>query len=187
MGWSTYHRPAGQTDREHFTAELETSRHEILDCATVKNVFYAAVRTKETGQVWAWVCLIHRAPRDYYNFGYKSMDETVGPNAADCPARILDLLTPTDSKYAVEWREACRKNLARKAEAKKSTAKVTDGTVIKLATPLNFQGGLTAQEFRLRVNGRTRRWLANPDTDQAFLCRLPQDWATRYTWEKISA
>ncbi len=181
MGWVTYHRPAGQTDREHFTKEMNAD-HEILDCATVKRTFYAAVRNKTDGQVWAWVCLIQRT-RGEYNFGYKSMDESMGPNEAECPARILDLLTPTESQWANEWREACRKRIAHKAEARATTTTVKDGTVIKLAKPLHFRGDHEAQEFRLRVIGRTRRWVANPGTDEQFVCRLPQDWATRYIWE----
>lgn len=186
MGWSTYHRRAGQTDLEHFQGEVRDGL-KILDSTTIKNVFYAACKDEQTGEVFALVYLIQRTPRDYYNFGVKAMDETVGPCYYDCPARILDQLTPTESEYAKSWREECRKTIAAKAAARSDAPKVTDGTVIKMATPLNFRGGLTAQEFRLRVSGRTRRWLANPGTDDAFLCRLPQDWATRYTWEKISA
>lgn len=186
MGWTTYYRAPGQTDREHFTTELDTTRYEMLDCATVKRTFYAAVRVKETGQVWAWVCLIQRTTGQF-NFGYKSMEESMGPNEAECPARILDLLTPTDSEYAKEWRAACRSQIARKAEARKATVTVTDGAVIKLAKALHFSGGHEAQEFQLRVSGRTRRWIANPGTDRQFVCRLPQDWATRYVWERGEA
>lgn len=181
MGWVTYYRPPGQSDKEHFTQELMDKGRVILDCATVKNVFYAAVKDAD-GQVWALVCMIQRTRGDY-NFGYKSMDETVGPCYYDCPARILDLLTPTTYQYAIEWREHCRKQIALKAEARATAPKVKDGMVIKLDKPLNFQGGHEAQEFRLRVSGRTRRWIANPGTDQQFLCRLPRDWATRYQWE----
>jgi len=182
MGWSTYHRPAGQTDREHFQGEVREGLT-ILDSSTIKNVFYAACRDEKTGEVFALVYLIQRNPKDYFNFGVKAMDETVGPCYYDCPARILDLLTPTDSKYATEWRAECRAQIARKAEARASTPKVKDGTVIRLANPLKFQGGHEAQEFRLRVSGRTRRWVANPGTDRQFVCRLPRDWATRYSWE----
>jgi len=185
MGWSTYHRAPGETDREHFQKELRKGV-EIIDCTTVKNVFYAAA--KEGDEVYALVFLIHRS-RGYYNFGVKTMDETVGPGSYDCPDRILDLLTPTDSKWANEWREECRKQNKAKAEAraKAKDNKVTDGSTIRLANPLNFQGGHTAQEFRLRVDGRRRRWVGNPGTDDQFLCRLPRDWATLYQWEKIAA
>lgn len=186
MGWSTYHRPAGQTDREHFQGEIREGLT-ILDSSTKGNVFYAACKDEQTGEVFALVYLIQRNPRDYFNFSVKAMDETVGPCYYDCPARILDLLTETQSDYAKEWRDKCRKALAANAEAKQSTATVKDGSIIKVANELTFQGGLKAQEFKLRVVGRTRRWLANPGTPDQFVCRLPRDWATRYSWEKIAA
>jgi hypothetical protein len=186
MGWSTYHRPAGQTDREHFQGEVREGLT-ILDSSTVKNVFYAAARDGQTGEVFALVFLIQRTPRDYFNFGVKAMDETVGPCYYDCPARILDLLTPTESEYATAWRAQCREQLARKTEARASTATVKDGSVIRLASALKFRGGYEAQEFKLRVSGRTRRWVGNPGTGEQFVCRLPRDWATRYAWEKVSA
>lgn len=186
MGWSTYHRPAGQTDREHFQGEIREGLT-ILDSSTKGNVFYAACKDEQTGEVFALVYLIQRTPRDYYNFGVKAMDETVGPCYYDCPAHILDLLTETQSEYAKSWRESCRKALATKAAAKTSTASVKHGSKIKVAQPLKFGNGLEAQEFELIIRGRTRRWMANPGTDNRFLCRLPRDWATLYSWEKISA
>ena len=43
------------------------------------------------------------------------MGESSGPCEDHCPASILSLLSPTDSEYANNWRERCRKNI----EAKK--------------------------------------------------------------------
>lgn len=43
------------------------------------------------------------------------MEESMGPCEDHCPASILSLLSPTDSEYANNWRERCRKNI----EAKK--------------------------------------------------------------------
>jgi hypothetical protein len=57
----------GTTDREFFETEFPntlTRDGEILACATVRSVFYAAVRTRETGQVWALVVLLHRSRAD---------------------------------------------------------------------------------------------------------------------------
>lgn len=185
MGWITYHREPGQTDKEHFQKEFGEEL-EILDCTTIKNVFYAATKYKKNGDVFGMVCLIQRT-RGYYNFGYKDMEESMGPCAYDCPDRILDLLTPTQSKYANEWRETCRKTNAAKAEARAKTGTVKDGATIRVKHPLHFANGMEAREFKLRVNGRYRAWIANPGTSSQFVCRLPRDWATRYSWEKIAA
>lgn len=59
------------------------------------------------GQRWACLYLLRGSPRikdDPYNWGYKDVDETMGPNEISFPYTWLDLLTPTDSKYANEWR-----------------------------------------------------------------------------------
>src|SRR3546814_2261595 len=86
------------------------------------------------GEIFAIVCLVRWNPRakDGYIFGYKDMDETMGPCEADCPARILDLLTPTDKEYAREWRARCCANLERRAR------QLADGDRIRLPEPMTF-------------------------------------------------
>lgn len=59
------------------------------------------------GQRWACLYLLRGSPKvknDPCNWGYKDVDETMGPNEISFPYTWLDLLTPTDSKYANEWR-----------------------------------------------------------------------------------
>lgn len=59
------------------------------------------------GKRWACLYLLRGSPKvknDPYNWGYKDVDETMGPNEISFPYTWLDLLTPTDSKYANEWR-----------------------------------------------------------------------------------
>lgn len=71
-----------------------------------------AVQETENGIVFACLYLIRGNPReqnDPCNWGYKDIDETMGPCDTSFPASWLDLLSPTDSKYALEWREAVRK------------------------------------------------------------------------------
>jgi hypothetical protein len=45
---------------------------------------------------------------------YKFMQESLGPYFYDCPESILNLLTPTDSIYAKQWREKCRNTIKNK-------------------------------------------------------------------------
>lgn len=59
------------------------------------------------GQRWACLYLLRGSPKvknDPCNWGYKDVDETMGPSEISFPYTWLDLLTPTDSKYANEWR-----------------------------------------------------------------------------------
>ena len=76
------------------------------------------------------------------------LDESMGPCEADCPARILDLLTPTDKEYAREWRAHCRANLERRAR------KLSDGDRIRLPEPMKFTDGAEIQEFVVAKRGR---------------------------------
>lgn len=141
MGWTTYHRAKGQTDREHFAGEWPQA--EILDCATVGRTFYAAVKRQGSDEVFAIIVLTRWFRGDYYNFGVKEMDESMGPNEARCPVRILDLLSPTTHEYALEWRQACRDLGARRATA----AKVKRGDRVRFAEPLRFRSGAEHSEL----------------------------------------
>lgn len=45
-------------------------------------------------------------------WGYKDLDETMGPVESCAPSEILDLLSPTRDTYARAWRARCRANSA---------------------------------------------------------------------------
>lgn len=139
MGWTGYHAgyyKNGKIDRKAecddvFTWENGSKKVSVVKSAMVGTVYYAAVRIldEENGQndVFGAVALTSVDNSDYFNFKYKDMDETVGPGYYDCPKGILDLLTPTDSEWANEWRAKCREKLASKKEKKT----VPVGTVIE--------------------------------------------------------
>jgi hypothetical protein len=77
--------------------------------------------------------LTHTDSREYFNFGVKSIGETGGPLYYDCPASILSLLSPTDDKYAIEWRNRCKERIE---EKKRPTAlkNLPVGSVIQFVT-----------------------------------------------------
>lgn len=142
MGWTSYHatyyKPNGSIDRKaecdaYFLEGLNAGHFRVLKSVMVGSVYYAAVQylkrcTGKDGNgeyiyedvqgepVWAAVFLTQVDMKDYFNFSYKDMDESAGPCQYDCPLSILKLLSPTDSEWANEWREKCK----RRAEQKKS-------------------------------------------------------------------
>jgi len=187
MGWLSYHRPKGETDRAHFERELLSSPDcEIVQCASKNRVFYAAVRTVSTGEVWALVVLMRWA-RGRFNFAYKDMHESTGPNGADAPATVLDALTPTDNAYALEWRERCRTNLARRSAIRDKLRGVIADVVIRTTDPLRFENGLQASQFRcVHRTGRAIAWQAITDDGTRFLCNLGSQWAERHSWEIVA-
>jgi hypothetical protein len=91
----------------------------------------------------------------------------MGPVESECPERILNLLTETDSEYAQNWRARCRARLAERA----GKPKVTVGSTIKFAQPLSFTDGATEDTFEVqRGRGATFHFRA---TRTGRLYRIP--------------
>lgn len=139
MGSTGCHRERGMSDRQFFEQEFPVTlveNGEIVVCASVRSVFYAAVRQRATGEVWAMVVEMHRY-RGWENFVYKEMDEGMGPHDADAPAAVLDALTPTEDEYATKWRAKCRARLAAKA----ARPTVTRGDLVMFGEEIEFTNG----------------------------------------------
>lgn len=148
MGWTSYHasyyKRDGSVDRKaecdaYFMEGLNAGQFEVLKSVMVGSVYYAAVRNlkrcvgkDEAGNriyqdvqdapIWAAVFLTKTDRKDYFNFCYKDMDETMGPYYFNCPLSILKLLSPTDNTSANEWRERCKAE----AEQKKSPSALSN-------------------------------------------------------------
>lgn len=165
MGWLFMEKP---TDVKKYlvnnlTWETESKKNTCLDIAMKLNVAYAAVETidKESGdrEVWAAVFLMkYIRGDDPYNWGYKDLTECCGPVEADCPARILDLLTTTNHEYAIEWRRRCRKAIEKKMP------KI--GTRVRFAEPVRFGWGEYAceeTEFTVVRYGKRKKVLRGRD------------------------
>jgi hypothetical protein len=104
MGWTYFQAPAGKRSIEILRDEWPSLR--FIDAQQVGQTVYAAVSTsKAPADVFALVVLVDRRNGQ---FGYKDMDEGMGPYESECPQRILDKLTPTQNSYALAWRARCR-------------------------------------------------------------------------------
>ncbi|MGB5083320.1 MAG: hypothetical protein WBO09_01670 [Methylocystis silviterrae] len=154
-----------------FTYERPNVTSKVIKSALIRmRVYYAAVEHiyKDIGQrdVWGLVCLVHYNPRDRegYIFGYKDMEESMGPCECECPSSILDLLTPTDNEYAQEWRARCR------ARADKSPPRA--GQTIVFEQPVSFSDGKTFQRLDVVPNPRWRGRVLFRDPDSGGLYRI---------------
>ena len=115
--------------------------------ALIERVYYGAISsTERPDTISAVICLTKWNPRaaDNMVFGYKDMDENSGPYNYGCPARILDLLTPTNHPHATEWRSKCRA-----AITLTSRPKPAPGDRIRLGEPVTFSDGITEQIFHI--------------------------------------
>lgn len=185
MGWliRTHGLDRGETPdgylRSQFNCTNASGTWTVLDSAFVGTTWYAAIHRirpaiiKEDGTtidaaqnyVFAAVVLTSRRGGE---FGYKDMDESMGPNECDCPERIMRLLTPLDQmpdrsgSYAADWRARVAARRIEKAKQRVTKATMLPGTIIKTAEPLSY-GGKQAQMFKLLPSlkgDRKQTWAA---------------------------
>lgn len=183
MGWLYMQSLADHNGpRQYLDAQFTFMRPDltskVLRSALVgMRVYYAAVehvrREGSEHTVFAAVCLVHYNLRDRegYIFGYKDMDETVGPNESDCPEAILDLLTPTEYPYAQAWRTRCRENAAaRRALSSKPSPR--PGQTIVFDQALSFSDGRSLDRFEVVANPRSHRTVLFRAADTGGLYRI---------------
>jgi len=141
MGWTFLHKGA-EKPKEFFKREFYTDNErykiEVQDYATKGNVAYLAMKcTPKPGTetilgdvyqaapdgtyVFGMVVLTARR-KDYHDFGYKEIEESMGPCESDCPLRILKQLSPiidtsqSCGEWAADWRARSERNAAKKGE-----------------------------------------------------------------------
>lgn len=174
MGWTslnaTYYKN-GKVDRKAecdqlFNWEDNNRKCEVLKSSMVGSTYYAAVRSlnKTNGyeRIFAAICLTSTNAKDYFNFAYKDMDESMGPYKYDCPKGILDLLTPTESEFANEWRKKCYETLAKKKNPD-ALSNLPEGSVIKVVLPFDTQRHKAGTEVILTKTkwGRKCKWFTS--------------------------
>lgn len=165
MGWLTMSRHAmggHATAKAYLDNQFTYSRDveggtaglKVLASSCPQNrTYYAAAQVITNGvggEVFAIICKVLWNPNSKTGeqFGYKDMEESMGPYEDNCPQNILDLLGPTTSEYALDWRRRCAENLKRRAR------KIEDGDRIKLAAALTFTDGHVGDEFIVQKRGR---------------------------------
>ena len=111
----------------------------------VDNVYYAAMKSTDSNEVWALVVLTATDGRE---FGYKDMDETMGPGYYDCPIGILKLLSPTDNAYAKEWRKNCYAAIEQKRKGQKLASLLDTAKQSALRSPIPFKGNIISRGKR---------------------------------------
>ncbi len=81
----------------------------VVKSVMVGSTWYGAVsctdKERNRTNVFAEVVLTSINKNEFW---YKEMSENMGPFKYDCPASILEILSFTDNKYALEWREKCK-------------------------------------------------------------------------------
>ena len=171
MGWMCTHKDKSESVTD-FIAKSGVLRftqvgfeYKILASVLVaRSEHYAAIERVETAtgkrEVWASVILIDLAKvaGSNHNICYKDMDETANPYYVRCPARILDLLTPTENELALEWRKNCRALLAEKA----AIPAFKPGLKLEFQKPVTFPNGFKATELEVEYTEGARVYVVEP-------------------------
>ena len=144
MGWTSLRMT--EPVKEWFVEQWESNPEiMVLNVAVVKrNTLYAAIKNVETNEVFCAVYLLQWSKGDY-NFCYKDMTEFAGPCEAECPERILKLLTPLEdieeNNYAINWRKRCYETI-------ENRKMINSGNVIKVKNVIRFSNGMSFQYFK---------------------------------------
>jgi hypothetical protein len=166
MGWTYYHKPKGIKAIDSIKNELGAEWMEkrfVAASATINAVHLVGKYHDPESKVYVpdadgmvraiLVFKIGRAPKDHYNFGYKDMEESMGPYGCECAPSIIEAASPlrdpigpepeySSLRSARAYRE--RSLAMSKAKAAKRNLKV--GAKVKLPKPLSF-GGIELDEF----------------------------------------
>lgn len=166
MGWTgthATHYKNGKVDRKAECDSLFSVAYRVVKSTMVGSVYYAAIEhikeykgrdaddkpiyedvPENEREVFAAIILTRTDLKDYFNFNYKDMDETCGPCEITCPASILDLLSSTDNEWALQWRQRCRENIAKRKAARKnpkSLNNLPEGSIISFVSQFNMTDG----------------------------------------------
>ena len=186
MGWTGIHAnyyKNGTVNRKaecdaYFEEGLNQGHFKVVKSCMKGSVYYAAIKTLKTcigknekgeyqyvdipqsqQEIFAVVFLTSVNMKDYHNFSYKNMDETVGPCYYDCPKSILNILSPTKSKYAQEWRNKCYEQLEKNKQIQ-VFRKLKEDTKIKVVMPFDtkyYKEGDIVTLIKLKY-GKTYKW-----------------------------
>ena len=159
MGWTETNWTKGTKVKdwfkENYNQETDKVKQTVLDAALVaRTEAFAAIEriNKETGerQVLMAVVIMKFYPKaHYYNFAYKSMDETCGPYIYRCPKRLMKLLTPTDNEYALNWRKRVEDYWTTKDKTNKAMKKLNVGDTIVFKETIKFNNGTSYKSLQV--------------------------------------
>jgi hypothetical protein len=162
MGWSSMEHYGRKT--ADLVKEDLGSSYEIVERSGVTNgVLYLAVKHlkgEKEGLVSA-VAVLYR--RDKVWLTTKWVSEEMGPYESTCPAKVLDKLSPV---CAQEWRDRCRKHLAK--------PKAHEGDTVVFVSPYEFTDGVKEHRFTYLGKGT----LFRRDCDGGRV-RLGRGWKER--------
>lgn len=147
MGWifkpedvKNYTRLQIVMDQVNYTCDKYTDK--VVYGKQYGSACYLAVRTTnhETGEsrTNGLVVLTSIRKDETCNFGTKYISEDMGPHYYCAPKKLIELLSPTDSEFANNWRQQCLANVKKSALRKKDAdilRSLPETAIIKVGDP----------------------------------------------------
>jgi hypothetical protein len=186
MGWTYLQSGRDRIDiiRQQLNYETDAYAQQVIDHAVVGTTVYLLVQRTPKGEwqpsstyvndadgPFRWIAIfLTRKSRDAYDFGYKDMEESMGPVEARCPKRLIAAASPLrhpdpagEANYAARWRQKC---LDLRAAETKRKAELVHGATIRLSRVLDFTDGYKGDHFTIAIiqrRGRNRTYFRAPD------------------------
>jgi len=154
MGWLF---TEGQTRRQLIEHLTKTEENDKRKWTTLKrycsgNTLFTVqeVLNKETLETHRFIGVYLMAPHKGYGWGYKDMDESMGPYQVGCPLSFFDMV-PDPGSYATEWRKQCRFAHARRFQKLEvgQAVKLTNGHSYKIVSLCPLRGELAGLIYRI--------------------------------------
>jgi hypothetical protein len=107
--------------------ECRTLKHRI-----VGNHLWMALEQTPAGKDTSRFVVLYLLHQSDGCWGYKSMDEAMGPYYYDCPQSVIDACGPTSNNYAQAWRDKVIAHRRHNADRKALVATLKRGDVVSL-------------------------------------------------------
>lgn len=175
MGWLFYHKPKGIKAVDSIISGCgpEFAKRIVASSATREAVFLVAQFHEPDSKIYVpdadgmiralLVYAIRSVPKDEYNFGYKDMEESMGPYGCPAPMSIIaqcselqDPIGPLPEYSSLKSARNYRADSAAHAARKALKRGLKPGNKVVLPKALLF-GGIECQRFVVeicRVRGR---------------------------------
>ena len=118
MGWTFSTQWPDKSAMIKHLCDEQTMYTTIAKCVR-GSALYAVHEAKSTASgSWKRIIAVYLLGSDVKRgggWGYKDMDESMGPTVSDCPPKYFDLVPEVPNAYALAWRMRCIENAARKS------------------------------------------------------------------------
>lgn len=116
MGWE-HTKGASKADiiKRCLLGSAKPTEYSPIAHKTVGNCLWVVFEHDSVDRNARFIALYLLAKEQGFGWGYKAMEESMGPYEVSCPLQFLEITPLPDSPYAQEWREKVREYHAKKS------------------------------------------------------------------------